>query len=214
MIRRLPLPTARQAALTLRETPLFDAPPATEQPANAAQDSSLRSPPLCRAPSAPVATSALAAVRRHDVRFAFSAPETLLLKIERIKALLKHKFPAGRLEDIIGEITQFYLARRDPALKEKAGARRPSHARKRRIAQWVKDLVFQRDGGRCAFIAVDGRRCEENEGLEYDHLVAWAHGGQSDDPANVRLLCRPHNQFVGREVFGRYRRGRRTPGIA
>ena len=76
----------------------------------------------------------------------------------------------------------------------------PDH--KRRIPQWVKDEVWKRDGGRCTFVAGDGRRCAETGGLEYDHLIPWALGGPSNDPKNIRLLCRAHNQALARKAFG------------
>ncbi|MDE2291834.1 MAG: HNH endonuclease [Elusimicrobia bacterium] len=77
-----------------------------------------------------------------------------------------------------------------------------SGARSRRVPRWVKDAVWRRDGGRCAFVSEDGRRCGCAEWLEFDHVVPFALGGLSDDPANVRLLCRTHNQAAARAVFG------------
>ena len=35
--------------------------------------------------------------------------------------------------------------------------------------------------------------------LEFDHIIPWAQGGLSDDPDNIRLLCRTHNQWTARE---------------
>jgi 5-methylcytosine-specific restriction endonuclease McrA len=34
----------------------------------------------------------------------------------------------------------------------------------------IKRAVFERDGGRCAFIGEDGSRCPETGGLEFDHI--------------------------------------------
>jgi 5-methylcytosine-specific restriction endonuclease McrA len=72
----------------------------------------------------------------------------------------------------------------------------------RRIPQWVKDEVWARDGGQCAFVPPDGARCPEREGLEFDHVMPWALGGRSFDPRNIRLLCRGHNQDRARRMFG------------
>jgi hypothetical protein len=75
------------------------------------------------------------------------------------------------------------------------------------VPRSVKRAVWARDGGRCAYTAPDGRRCESCDALEYDHIVAWADGGRSDTPDNIRLLCRAHNQRLGRRRFGPRRRG-------
>jgi len=38
--------------------------------------------------------------------------------------------------------------------------------------------------------------------LEYDHIRPLSLGGRSDDPANVRLLCRAHNALEARRILG------------
>ena len=57
-------------------------------------------------------------------------------------------------------------------------------------------------------------------GGEYHHLVgflrlliqAWAHGGRSDDPSNLRLLCFAHNRWLGIKTFGKRFDSRPLPG--
>jgi hypothetical protein len=48
------------------------------------------------------------------VRIAFTASERLVAKIERAKALLRHKHPSGRLELLVDEAFEALLNRRDP----------------------------------------------------------------------------------------------------
>jgi hypothetical protein len=72
----------------------------------------------------------------------------------------------------------------------------------RRIPKPLIRLVWERDGGRCAFVGTDGHRCEETRRLELDHIVPVAQGGASN-PENLRLLCRPHNQFEAERVLGK-----------
>lgn len=133
----------------------------------------------------------------------FTASEEFERLLERAKDLLWHKHPFGRLEDVLTEALREFVARRDPGLKPKPASERPPRAvETRRIPRWVRDRVWRRDGGRCAFVGPDGWRCEATRGLEFDHLRPWALGGSSDDPANVRLLCRGHNQLRARETFG------------
>jgi 5-methylcytosine-specific restriction endonuclease McrA len=134
---------------------------------------------------------------------------SLLHKLERARAVLQGKHPAGRLEDIFAEALDVLLDQKDPERrldKMQRLRRRPPRSaagnESRRIPQWVKDEVWVRDGGRCAFAAPDGARCTESEGLEFDHIVPWALGGRSHDPRNIRLLCREHNQTRARRMFG------------
>ncbi|MDE2510391.1 MAG: HNH endonuclease, partial [Elusimicrobia bacterium] len=97
---------------------------------------------------------------------------------------------------------EFFLISRAP---DRAKRRLPPRFAKphgRRIPNWVKETVYTRDGGRCTFRSPEGTRCEARGGLEYDHVVPWAHGGVSNDPKNVRLLCRTHNVLEAERVFG------------
>jgi hypothetical protein len=74
----------------------------------------------------------------------------------------------------------------------------------------VRREVWERDGHQCAFVGENGRRCEARRGLECDHITPVARGGEST-VANVRLLCRAHNQFEADRVFGRvFMEGKRT----
>ena len=66
----------------------------------------------------------------------------------------------------------------------------------------MADIVWRRDGGRCAYLGPDGHRCGETAWLELDHIIPWARGGRSDEPGNIRLLCRAHNQSEAARLFG------------
>jgi 5-methylcytosine-specific restriction endonuclease McrA len=72
----------------------------------------------------------------------------------------------------------------------------------RLIPAAVRREVWERDGHRCAFVGENGHRCEARRGLECDHILPVARGSEST-VANVRLLCRTHNQFEAERVFGR-----------
>ena len=72
----------------------------------------------------------------------------------------------------------------------------------RHIPPAIRDLVYARDGGRCAFVRADGRRCGSTWDLEIDHIVPLARGGESS-PGNLRLLCRKHNIYQAERAFGR-----------
>jgi len=136
------------------------------------------------------------------VRVSFQASEKLRRDLERLKELLKRSCETGRLEEILERVVGDFLARNDPARRRAATQRPPRRRQTRRIPRWVKDRVWRRDEGRCSFASPDGNRCTARSGLELDHVVPWARGGASDDPANVRLLCRAHNLFHARRTFG------------
>jgi hypothetical protein len=132
------------------------------------------------------------------VLFSFSASERVQTLFEQARDLLRHSFPAGTMEEVIGEALERLVDQELP----RPSARRPLLKDSRRIPRWVKEEVWRRDSGRCAFVGPDGTRCGETAWLEWDHIVPFATGGRSDDPTNIRLLCRTHNQVEARRVFG------------
>jgi 5-methylcytosine-specific restriction endonuclease McrA len=168
--------------------PLLTSPRAAPPPIKAQED---RVPP----PPPPVAVE-----RRLEFRFA--AGEPFARAVERLRAMLWHKFPAGRLEDVLFEAASDFIARRDPSRepKRRTESRRASH-RSRRIPASIRRAVWRRDEARCVFSGPAGR-CGEKRGLEIDHVVPWALGGRSDESSNLRLLCRTHNQSEARRIFG------------
>jgi len=56
----------------------------------------------------------------------------------------------------------------------------------RHISQEVKDLVWNRDGGKC-------RECGSNINLEYDHIIPFSKGG-ANTYRNIQLLCQNCNR--------------------
>jgi hypothetical protein len=130
-------------------------------------------------------------------------PDTAEL-LERARAILRHKFPFASLEDIVKEALNVLLDHKDLGRnldKGKDGPIRPSAPDSRAIPMWVRRAVYKRDGGRCAFVGEEGRACGERSWLEFDHVIPFARGGRSDDPGNVRLLCRAHNRAAADRAF-------------
>lgn len=140
------------------------------------------------------------------VHFSFTADEALLRDVERARELLWHKSPAGKLERVFAEALKALLKsidpdRRVPSANKGGYAGRAPGTRRRAVARAVRSAVWRRDGGRCAFLSPDGRRCGSRAGLELDHILPWARGGASDED-NLRLLCRAHNALAARRAFG------------
>ncbi len=139
------------------------------------------------------------------MEFRFAAGPRFVDVVERLRAMLWHKHPEGRLEDLLYEAASDFLARRDPSREPSRKVRRhePSGRRgTRRIPAEVRREVWRRDGERCTFTGSAGR-CEESRGLEIDHVMPWALGGRSDPASNLRLLCHAHNQGEAIRLFGK-----------
>jgi hypothetical protein len=68
----------------------------------------------------------------------------------------------------------------------------------------LRRYVWERDGGRCAFVSADGHRCDSTRRLEIDHVRPVAMGGETK-PENLRLLCRAHNQYEAERLLGKDR---------
>ncbi len=174
-----------------------------------AQPDALVAPPATETPSVPAPESPIARTQLQNppaicrVHFSFTGDEALLRDYERAKELSRHKWPAGKIEDVFAGAHKALLAKIDPDLRarRKERARRLAvGARTRSIAAAIKDEVWRRDGGRCSFEA-HGRKCGSRAGLQFDHRRPWAMGGSSD-AANIRLLCRAHNALEARRAFG------------
>jgi hypothetical protein len=144
------------------------------------------------------------------VRIGFDAALPLMTLIDRARQILRHKYPEGRLEDVMTEALELLLEKKDPQrrlemkraalVREGAEPKKPRFLQKftsgRYIPAWVKSAVWERDCGRCAWRFDDGTVCGSKDWIEYDHIVPFARGGRSDTPRNVRLLCRLHNALA------------------
>lgn len=128
------------------------------------------------------------------LRVSFRTVPRFLETFEAVRRISGRK--DGKIGTILTVVFEDYLARQNPRAWKRGGRRM------RRIPQGVKDLVWRRDEGRCMFTAPDGVRCSARNRLEFDHIRPWSLGGASDDPANIRLLCRAHNLRSARKVFG------------
>ena len=78
----------------------------------------------------------------------------------------------------------------------KRGSKNPRY-----VPAEVRRQICQRDGGRCTFTSVSGKRCDATAGLEFDHIEPLARGGRTS-AANLRLRCRAHNQYAAEQAFG------------
>jgi hypothetical protein len=58
------------------------------------------------------------------VRFAFTADEEFYLLLERVRALMRHKYPDGRLDGVLRDALRALLERKDPGIRWEMSRRR------------------------------------------------------------------------------------------
>lgn len=172
-IRKLPTIVDAGAAVTLS----VRSEAAISQPIDEGQCTSSREAP-CSTPSRPPTASLVPlAPERYKVQFTASA-ETLE-KLRLVQNLLRHQIPDGNPAAIFDRALTALL---ESLSKEKLAATdRPRNSRgtaihSRHIPAEVLRAVWHRDGGRCAFVSRNGRRCAEEGFLEFHHVKAYAVG--------------------------------------
>jgi HNH endonuclease len=138
-------------------------------------------------------------------QFRFTGSGITRDKFRRAQDLLRHAVPNGDAAEIFDRALTALL--RELERKKFAASDRPrpprvSDSGSRTIPAAVKRAVTARDGGGCAFIADDGRRCGATAFLEFHHVVPFARGGPPTED-NIELRCRAHNGFEAELDFGR-----------
>jgi hypothetical protein len=132
----------------------------------------------------------------------FTASRETYDKLRRAQELLRHAVPNGDPACIVDRALTLLISELE---RTKTGATdcprpgRPATQGTRHIPAHVKRTVWQRDGGRCAFVGAMGR-CDETGFLEYHHVVPFAAGGETS-ASNISLRCRAHNGYEAREYF-------------
>lgn len=196
MIRSLPVPAVdvptHNCRMSAVEQPAVE-PPAVEPPVVVPSASC-----AVQLPDYPRSSQKIVPRSPERVLFSFTGSEELRRVIFRCRDLMWHKHPAGRLEDVVLELGKYYLKLKDPELLPLSVPKAARPVETRAVPRWVRSAVYRHDEGRCVFTSVEGRRCEARHALEYDHIRPWARGGKSDDPTNIRLLCRAHNQWAAK----------------
>jgi hypothetical protein len=155
----------------------------------------------------------MTAPERYRVQFTIGA-ETQD-KLRRLQALLRREIPDGDPGLIFDRAIDVLLEKVERAKVGRAARPRPPRAIRpgadsdapegtlppRDPPRAVKRAVWARDGGRCAFVSPEGRRCGERAFLEFHHLRPYAQRGEAT-VENIALRCRRHNQYEADLAFG------------
>ena len=139
--------------------------------------------------------------RMFEIRFA--ADEELMELIQWMKSQLSHQFPkgAGYLE-IFKHAIKYYKQREDLAESKPAAPSTRAKSDSRYIPKSIKQKVWKRDNGRCTFVGSNGKRCNGDYLVQFDHYpIPYARGGPSTVD-NLRLLCAKHNRHEALRVYG------------
>lgn len=156
------------------------------------------------APQSPSSRPSIAplSVDRYQVKF--TATDATLAKLRQAQELLSHSVPSGDVAEIFDRALTALLeqaARRKHAATARPRPGRSMAAASRGIPAAVEREVWARDGGRCAFVASGGRRCEERRFIEFHHATPWIVGG-APTMENIALRCRAHNAYEAAVYFG------------
>ena len=153
----------------------------------------------------------------HRLVIQFTASEGFMAKAEKIKSLASHRLsPNPSFEQVFELAMDSFLEKHDPSARRErrelrkqkaiAGSReqrphRDTAARARHVPAQVRDQVFLRDQGQCAYVSPGGRRCGSAYVLQIDHIQPVARGGASTAD-NLRLLCAYHNRLEAERIVG------------
>src|SRR5262249_41323480 len=121
-------------------------------------------------------------------------------KLKRAQDLLRHQIPDGSPAEIVDRALSVLLE--DLERKRFAAVAQPRSgpgpkAGSRPIPARVRRSGWRPEGGRCGFVAKDGRRCGSEAFLQFHHLKPFAVGGEAS-LANIVLRCGPHNRHESR----------------
>jgi 5-methylcytosine-specific restriction endonuclease McrA len=77
----------------------------------------------------------------------------------------------------------------------------------------IKREVWRREGGRCAYVSPDAKRCEARGFLEFHHRRPHAAGGRAT-VANLTILCVAHHALHTEQELGPDSRNHARPDVA
>lgn len=125
-------------------------------------------------------------------------------KLLQAQDLLRHVFPDGNVAGVVDRALTALLGelerRKFAATERPRPPQRAAILGSRHIPSAVKRVVWERDGGQCAFVGTHGR-CGERGLLEFHHVKPYAAGGTSV-AENIELRCRAHNHYDAELFFG------------
>ncbi|RYZ95627.1 MAG: HNH endonuclease [Proteobacteria bacterium] len=141
-----------------------------------------------------------------EVRISITLPREAYELILKVQAALRHAMPEADLAEITAHVYEDYWKRKNPQREVRTVKRSATAAvapcTSDGIPASTKRLVFRRDDGRCQFVdRLSKRKCLSTRRVQVDHIIPRALGG-TNDPENLRCLCRAHNAYRAEKTFG------------
>ncbi len=164
---------------------------------------------LDAAGSAPASRPVVEPLSPERYRLQFTVSKATREKLRRVQDLMRRQIPDGDPGVIFDRALDLLLAQAEKtAFSATRHPRRPrvTKRRSRTIPAAVERAVWERDGGRCAFVGPTGHRCSETTFLEFHHRKPHGHRGEATEE-NIALRCRAHNVHESDLVFGRFEVG-------
>jgi len=179
----------------------------SESGSSSASASPSSSAPTASAPAPVVSAVPRPVVRplapeRYEIRFTASAETREKLRLAQ--DLLGHAVPTGDLAQVFDRALNVLveeLVKRKFAATERPRRSRGQSDDSRNIPAEVKRKAFVRDGGCCAFVSSDGRRCGSKRFPEFHHLEPYGVGGKPTVD-NIQLRCGVHNRYEAGLFYG------------
>lgn len=172
-------------------------PPGGAAPANSQESTGSKEPLPARAQVIPC--------REERVAYQFTVDRSTHELFLKARALLGNEVAPGDVANVMAHALRALVREREKSrhgLHSSTRGPAPTTPKGRYVPARLRAIVFRRDGGRCAYVSVTGKRCECRRALQYDHIVPLAQGGQTN-VRNLRLLCPAHNQFEADRRLGR-----------
>ncbi len=110
----------------------------------------------------------------------FAADEELMELIRWMKSHLSHKFPKGASFLEIFKYAIKNLKAREDLAEQEMPRKSIIKTGTRQIPKAIKQKVWKRDKGKCVFVGSNGKRCNSDYSLQFDHYpIPYARGGPS-----------------------------------
>ena len=153
---------------------------------------------------APDVADTIRPIAQDRVVVRFGASKGFDEKLQQARALLSHSVPDGRFEHVLERALDLVLEHAHKTRFARTDAprqARPSGERNRHIPAPVKRTIIARDGARCSFVGVNGRRCDDSAFIQFHHDDVYARGGEHS-AQTMRMLCAGHNRYLAEQDFG------------
>ena len=138
----------------------------------------------------------------------FTGHRELYEKLREAQGLLRHQIPDGDLAKIFDRALTLLLEdvkrkkfAQTSSTRTRSEASKTAGTATRHIPATIKRAVVARDGGRCAFVGTNGRRCGSRDFLEFHHRDPWARAKRHSID-RIELRCRGHNHYAAVQDYG------------